>query len=458
MWTTYEQLLNTVGDKITSLLLLSQIDTFIANKTKLKHVESKRTIFATCWLIISVACMVTTWYLYAYYHGGVQKVLEKYDTRLPRISYTGADRPAYFLFCTLIPIGCLMIRPPIIRIMGDLQKKLIELGLPSTSYCHCFWCCCCCCVDSRLYPSSSTTDLEANNTPTPAVIVSQQATNVSSSSSSSSWVPDQQTKCQCWSPYLVYMVMALKPLAETSIHGLAVLASVSISFTSIGRGIHLLGAMSFFYGMIALELCWVLCLKQIHSIWPHQFTHVFGFDLESGRYKAHVYLCGCKIGVLVTFDYLMWVITYMIGVQTGNWGPLKFQYRYVTALSQWTMVSLIVLSVFAYAHDIDAFLDQSSSRVSSNITSSSSSLSPSPLPPLSSGATASSSLPPSISAKPTTTTSSSSSSSNHESESKLIEVEMKSPNKKSTKVEPDSHHHIGGNEKENETWAQSVFE
>eukprot|EP00614_Pseudopedinella_elastica_P034865 CAMPEP_0172631674 /NCGR_PEP_ID=MMETSP1068-20121228/180570_1 /TAXON_ID=35684 /ORGANISM="Pseudopedinella elastica, Strain CCMP716" /LENGTH=155 /DNA_ID=CAMNT_0013442883 /DNA_START=793 /DNA_END=1260 /DNA_ORIENTATION=+ len=101
--------------------------------------------------------------------------------------------------------------------------------------------------------------------------------------------------------------------------------------------------------------CWCILQRRVVLIWPSESKTLLGIDPASRRFLAHECLFWSKAAILFGVDMLVAGINYNIGVSTGNWSHYKFHYRYATAISQWTVVLLIVFSSFAFAYDIESF-------------------------------------------------------------------------------------------------------
>lgn len=171
--------------------------------------------------------------------------------------------PAYYFFCSLVPGGCLLLRQPAIEFMAAFRQTLIgdKFNVPAPDCCRCFWCCCCCCIDSSRFeaaavgPSPPSPPHTLDSDPASPTATTTQPGNplpVTPSSPRVEWVASKPS-CSpfCCPPlYLPYLVLAFEPLFEVSIHGLAVLAIVSVDWPTPSRAIHGLGAFSFFYGQL----------------------------------------------------------------------------------------------------------------------------------------------------------------------------------------------------------------
>lgn len=111
--------------------------------------DSDRLRAGAAFLALSVVVVAMTWYWDAEEGDGADETLRRtWGTRLPRISYMGANLPAYPVFATLVPIGCLIVRAPLIRAI-DRVVAFAGTCLPAAAVehmqCSCTCCCCCCC-------------------------------------------------------------------------------------------------------------------------------------------------------------------------------------------------------------------------------------------------------------------------------------------------------------------------
>ena len=315
---------------VDSWPLYGLLDICVAGMTGLRRHESRRVFFGMSFALISVFSVALTWYAHALNNGGVKAALAVYEVQLPRISYMGASPPAYYLFCTMVPISALVLRAPFAKYLEILAHILRhDFGFPVHSSCWCFWCCCACCCDS----DRRGIDARIN-----------QPTQFSDGS---------KYGCTC-TPYLPYVVMAFRPCFEASIAGLLALAIVSIDFGNLGRGIHFLGSVGFFYGMIAVSGLWVHFQSRMVHLWPDKSKSLLGLDSSSFRYRLHIRLFYTTVAIVGGHDWIAWIVTYYYGAGTGNWTPFNFQYQYTTALSQWTVVALSALTMACFALDMDA--------------------------------------------------------------------------------------------------------
>lgn len=114
--------------------------------------DSDRLRAGAAFLALSVVVVAMAWYWDAEEGDGADETLRRtWGTRLPRISYMGANLPAYPIFATLVPIGCLIVRAPLIRAI-DRLVDFASTCLPAAAVEHmqcsfaCFCCCCCGCA------------------------------------------------------------------------------------------------------------------------------------------------------------------------------------------------------------------------------------------------------------------------------------------------------------------------
>jgi len=231
----YFQALDALASAITRCVFPSA-DPRLAAATGLKKHESQFLVASIVFMMITSVAMVMTWFLHAYFSTlGVSGTLAKYDLTLPQISYTGADAPAYYIFCTCVPLSSLLIRSSIAGFLRQFKRAIRDdpaFRLPRVQFCHCFWCCCCCCCDGgrrRLEENARDNGAPAQTRggvgggshggvvtfPPSPTSVSPETVNVSEfgSKAEAVWVR-QAPECTLCSPYLPYLVEALSPLLE----------------------------------------------------------------------------------------------------------------------------------------------------------------------------------------------------------------------------------------------------
>jgi len=355
----------------------------------MRKLDSRILVFGAGWFTFSLLVVAMTWYISALRStggDGVSSALDYYDVKLPKISYMGADPPAYYLFCTLLPLGCLVISLPASRFYNRLVAQLYDLGMPEPSICQCSVCfCCCCCDPFRLDPSMQSAQpgctplcfcccydrLRGKNSlaiePHVVVMGAQPGRGSIDSSSDETrlgWSPSTN-RFKCCEPYLPYVVIALRPLYLASISGLATLTIASLSMGPVGIGVHGLGTVIFFLGFLSMHGCWCFVQRRTVFIWPNESKTLLGIDPTSRRYLAHECLFWFKVVILFGVDGAAANITYYIGESTGTWSHYNFFNRYVKALSQWAVVFTVILTVLVFAYDAEAFpneRDQKSGR------------------------------------------------------------------------------------------------
>lgn len=225
----YFKALDTAASSIASFLFQPGFSSKVGSLTGFKRRESQQLVCSVLFVMISLVAVVTTWFIHAYFSSlGVYGTLGKYELTLPQISYTGADPPAYYIFCTCIPLGCLMMRYPIATFLREFESAVHNdpaFALPRASFCHCFWCCCCCCFDCGRLRLEKKCEEEDDNNAGGAVAGAHMAPphttaprrSQDESSTISTWVRLAPAFTPC-SPYLPYVVRALIPLWEVSSH------------------------------------------------------------------------------------------------------------------------------------------------------------------------------------------------------------------------------------------------
>jgi len=131
--------------------------------------------------------------------------------------------------------------------------------------------------------------------------------------------------------YLPYMLVALRPLCEATLGGLALLAIVSVSFGPWGVFVHFLGATGFFYGSMALHFCYILSIRQLILLYPGQ-CEVVGFSLK--RLYPHVYVLASKMVVTFFNEWFIFILGRAIERSGGTDKLTNFSYHYLAALDQ----------------------------------------------------------------------------------------------------------------------------
>ena len=235
-----------------------------------------------------------------------------------------------------------MLRVPLVFMMKRVYLDLVQLGLPRHHPCYCIagcGCCCLCCCTARRMERLCPTAHPALYGPD-AVLGEEGA---------------QPPRCCLYcEPYLPFVVAALRPLAEISLLGLATLTAASVSFGPVSWAIHVLGAYAFFYGSISLHGFWIYTQRAVCARWGTTTARdILGFDLTSARYRTHTRLFAYQM-LFVVEQWVSPSVTFAIGRSTGKMAVYNFYMEYCLALSQWTIILLIVASGVALAHDAEA--------------------------------------------------------------------------------------------------------
>ena len=304
------------------------LDKIVSNATGLRHQTSRRYAFGLVWCAFSIVATSLTWYFHAKStKGGLQKAKDYWEVELLRISYMGAFAPAYYVFCTCVPVGCFLLLEPVEYFLATLDRVLLrDLGLPTHSCCRCFLCCCCSCIDSARFEA-----------PEP------------------DWPPPfHSAPRHCTiSPYLPYSRMAFRPLFKGAIWGLAILAVAPLGFRDLISVIHALSAFYFFYGMLAMSGLWTHFQTQAVALWPKRSKEL-GLNPASSRFAWHRRFFALQASVMLLHDWLALVVVVYLDVNHGVGAPRDFHYRYSTALSQWAVGCLVMCMAACFTFDMDA--------------------------------------------------------------------------------------------------------
>jgi len=122
-------------------------------------------------------------------------------------------------------------------------------------------------------------------------------------------------------PYLPYVTLALQPVFDAAMLGVAVLAIVSIAFGTASRIVHTAASYVFFYGMVAVSGLWIYFQANISARFPiEKCAAELGIVPGSLRYRLHVHLFWAKVTVLLVLNWILIGIGLVLGWGFDNWG------------------------------------------------------------------------------------------------------------------------------------------
>lgn len=296
---------------------LGSFSEMVPHSCQLKKRASIRILFAGLWLIISIAVVAVIWVIDADRNkGGTQAVLHRDHTHLPQISQVGGAPPAYYLFCTALPVASIVVWSPMASYLRGVVRALEHLGLPKPHRLRCFFCCCCCCIDDQR-------GIDSN-------------------------------RFTC-APYLPYVAIALLPLYSAAVISLTGLSVLSIYwFNAYPHGFF---AFVFFASMISFHGSWLFTINAACKQWGAACKEKLGVDNTGIRFKIHTGIFIAEAFVFTVAWIGSTIVVDGISIFTKIDGPSKVQNRWANGPLEYLLVFLMCLDTINIAFDIDAFPD-----------------------------------------------------------------------------------------------------